>query len=145
MGKNTLKMNMSGFEKLIVSLSSLDGDVKKAVEESLERAGKIIEEDTIEAVQNSNLPAKGKYSKGDTRQSIVHNPTVHWSGSEASINVGFDYSKKGAGGLLITGTPKMRPDDSLKKIYKSKRYIRDLQKEIYKIMNEHIQKSMGGK
>lgn len=145
MARNTLKLQLGGFQELITKLDSLQGDVKKAVTDALEQAGETIGEDTVDAVDSANLPAKGEYSKGQTKASIITNPLVHWSGNQAEIGVGFDYSKKGAGGFLITGTPRMKPDYELQKIYKRKKYMNQIQNDMADVINDYIQEKMEGK
>ena len=145
MARNTLKLKLDGFQKLIVKLDSLQGDVKKAVTDAMEQVGQTIGEDTMDAVDNANLPAKGEYSKGNTKASVVSNPKVQWSGSQAEIGIGFDYSKKGAGGFLITGTPRMKPDYELQKIYKKKKYMNQIQSDMADVVNDYIIEKMEGK
>lgn len=141
--RNTLKLELSGFNELVTKLEGLNGDVKKVVTNALTQAGETIEEDTKEAVQKSNLPAKGRYSTGDTEKAIV-NPKVEWSGTVASVGVGFDYAKSGAGGFLITGTPRMQPDRELQKIYKQKKYMSNIQKDMQEVVLDEIEKKIGG-
>lgn len=145
MARNTLKLQMGGFEELISKLDHLQGDVRKAVTDAMEQAGETIGEDTIEAVEKSNLPAEGAYSKGNTENAIVSNPHVQWSGTQAEIGVGFDYSKKGAGGFLITGTPRMKPDYALQKIYKQKKYMNQIQRDMAEVVTDYITDKMEGK
>jgi hypothetical protein len=66
-----------------------------------------------------------------------------WSGSIAEIGVGFDFDKPGAGGFLITGTPRMAPDKALNKIYKSKKYMKDVQQEMIEVFQKEIIARMG--
>lgn len=144
MGKNTLRLQLKGFEEMLSKLDKLGGDIKKATEEALEKAGKTIGEDTKAAVQKPNLPAKGKYSEGDTEKSIAQNPKAEWEGTTASIGVGFDYGEKGSGGLLITGTPRMKPVRKLQEIYKGKKYMSGIEKEMREAIQKEIEKRMGG-
>lgn len=140
----TLNFDTSPFEELITKLDGLGGDVKSVVTDALEQAAETIEWDTKDAMQATNLPAKGEYSTGDTEKTIVSNSQIEWSGTMASINVGFDYGKNGAGGLLITGTPKMQPNRALNKIYTSKKYMKDIQNDIAEIVNDAIVEKMEG-
>ena len=140
-----MKLQLGGFQELITKLDSLQGDVKKAVTDALEQTGETIGEDTVDAVDNANLTAKGEYSKGNTKASIVSNPKVQWSGSQAEIGIGFDYNKKGAGGFLITGTPRMKPDYELQKIYKKKKYMNQIQSDMADVVNDYIIQKMEGK
>lgn len=125
---NTLRLDTFGFSRMIEKLDSLGGDVESAVSDALQTAAAKIADDTEKALADQYLPAQGKYSNGDTEKSIIRNPSVEWDGSIAWVPVGFDFSKPGAGGYLITGTPKMPPDRELNKIYKQKRYMTQLQK-----------------
>lgn len=140
MARNTLRLDTSGFEGLLRRLESLGGNVDQAVENALTSAGKTIENDTREAMKRPYLPAKGQYSSGDTEKSIIKNPAVQWDGSTAWIPVGFDFSKPGAGGFLITGTPKMAPDPKLKQIYKGKKYMKAIQDSMASVVIDEILK-----
>lgn len=142
--RNTLKLTTSGFEELVTKLDELGGDIMSVVEDALTQAGETIGEDTVEAVDKAYLPAKGKYSKGDTKKSVIRNPKVNWQGTIASVEVGFDYSKKGAGGFLITGTPRMKPDYELQKIYKKKPYMKQIEAGMIDIVQSAIAEKLGG-
>ena len=143
MARNTLKLDTKGFEQLLIKLDSVGGNVQEVVTKALEEAGQKIGEDTHKAMAKQNLPAGGKYSKGTTEKAIVDNPQVEWSGSKASIDVGFDFGKPGAGGYLITGTPKMQPNKELNRMYKGKKYMKEIQEQMGQTVGEAITKAMG--
>lgn len=145
MARNTLTLELSGFEELITKLEKLGGDVQKATTDALEQAAETIEFDTKDAVKDSLLPAGGKYSRGDTERSIVSGSEVKWSGSTAEISVGFDYGKQGAGGFLITGTPRMKPDMELKRIYKGATYKKQIVNDLIEVISDYIDDKMGGR
>ena len=142
--RNTLKLDLSGFEELLTELDKLGGDLKSVVTDALTQAGETIADDTIDAMADKNLPANAKYSTGKTKESIIRNSKVEWEGLTASIGVGFDYSKEGAGGLLITGTPRMKPNAALKKIYKTKKYMKGIQTDLIDIVTDAITDKLGG-
>ena len=142
---NTLKLDLKGFNELITKLEGLGGEVKPVVTDALEQAAETVEWDTKDAVKKANLPAKGRYSTGDTAASITENARAEWSGTIAEIGLGFDYGKKGAGGFLITGTPRMKPDYELNRIYKQKKYMSKLQNEMSEIVNDEIIAIMEGR
>lgn len=144
MGKNLLKLEIGGFEEYIAKLEDLEADIKPIVTEALNKAGEKVTSDTIAAVSESNLPRGGKYSSGETKKSILQNPQTSWSGYIAEIGVGFDFSRPGAGGFLITGTPRIPPDKALKKIYKGKKYMKDVQQGMCETFQKEIAKRMGG-
>lgn len=143
--RTTLNLDTKNIEQLILKLDELEGDVKSAVEDALTQAAETITDDTIDAMHESNLPAGGEYSDGETKESIVKNPKVIWEGTKASVAVGFDYDKPGAGGYLITGTPRMRPVQPLNVIYTGKRYMTDIRKDMEAVMQDYINEKMGGK
>lgn len=146
MARNTMQLDLKGFNELITKLDGLGGDIKKATQDALEKAGQKIGEDTATAVQRSNLPAAGKFSQGDTAKTVEENPKVEWSGDTASIGVGFDFSKRGAGGFLIKGyyqnfhgTPRhMAPQPQLNAMYTGKGYMKQIQNEMAKEVTKVI-------
>lgn len=140
--RNTLKLDTSGLTELLTKLDAVGGDMKPAAEEALKKASERIADDTERAIQKVNLPAHGKYSTGDTEKSIIRNAQVEWNGLVGSVPVGFDFSKAGAGGYLITGTPKMKPDKELRKIYKGKKYMQELQEKMQSVIRVYIGKAM---
>jgi hypothetical protein len=142
--RNTLQINLNAFGELLTKLEGLEGSVEEAVTDAFIQAGETIGADTQDAVANANLPASGKYSRGNTESAVVTNPEMEWSGTIAQIGVGFDYSKPGAGGFLITGTPRMRPDYALQKIYTQKRYMNQIQKDMMEVVQVYIEKKMEG-
>jgi hypothetical protein len=142
--RNTLKLDTKGLEPLIKKLDSIGGDVKGAVNTALTKAGQTIAQSTENAISAANLPAGGKYSKDTTKESIIRDAQVRWEGDTAWVPVGFDFSKPGAGGFLITGTPRMKPDYELNKIYKQKRYMNLIQKGMEEIILNSIVEKMEG-
>lgn len=142
MARNTLKLELSGFNEMLTRLDKLGGDIKEVVEDALGQAAETVEWDTKDALADANLPAGGDYSDGDTMESVVSDARVDWSGTTASIGVGFDYGKPGAGGFLITGTPKMDPDYELQKIYKRKKYMQQIQEDMREIVADEIDRRL---
>lgn len=144
MGRTVLKLDTKGFNEYAEKLDGLGADLKSIFTEALEKAGEKIGQDTLNAVADENLPRGGKYSTGETKASVIQNPKVEWSGSVGSIGIGFDFGKPGAGGYLITGTPKMRPDKALNQMYKGRRYMTQIRQDMVDIFDAEIQKKMGG-
>lgn len=141
--RNTLRLDLSGFEEMIVKLDALQGDVQKAVTDALQQVSETVHDDTVDAMQKSYLPRHGKYSTGRTAQTIAQ-PVVEWSGTLAVAPVGFDYGKKGAGGFLISGTPRMQPNRKLEQIYTRKKYMRALQEDMQAVIGDYIAEKMEG-
>lgn len=142
--KNYIAVDFSAFAEYAEKLDRLGADLKDVIGDAMEEAAKQVQEDTADAVESANLPAGGQYSDGETRASIVRDVTPKWSGSVGEVHLGFDKSKPGAGGFLITGTPKMAPDAALAEMYSGKKY----QRQINKMIEERLQKALdelGGK
>lgn len=140
--KNSINIDFSAFERYAQQLESLNADLVPVFTEAMETAGKKIADDTHAAVQAANLPATGEYSRGKTAESIISDPRVSWSGDLGILPLGFDKTKPGAGGWLITGTPRMRPDYALEKIYGSKSYERQIKKQIEQSLQKAIDERM---
>ena len=142
--KNYIAVDFSAFAEYAEKLDRLGADLKDIIGDAMEEAAKQVQEDKADAVESANLPAGGQYSDGETRASIVRDVTPKWSGSVGEVHLGFDKSKPGAGGFLITGTPKMAPDAALAEMYSGRKY----QRQINKMIEEHLQKALdelGGK
>lgn len=138
--KNYLSIDFSAFADYAERLDRLGADIQKIIGDAMEQAAETVQDDTRDAIASGNLPAGGKYSTGDTAASIIDSPKVQWSGSLGEIGIGFDKTKKGAGGWLITGTPRMQPDAALEAIYRSKKYANTINKQI----REELQDALDG-
>ena len=141
--RNTLRLELGGFQELITKLDSLIGDVQKAVTDAMQQAAETVRDDTADALADENMPAQGRYSTGRTRTTVV-TPSVAWSGTIAETPVGFDYGKKGAGGFLISGTPRMKPNRKLEQIYTRKKYMQLLQADMQEVITDFIEDALGG-
>lgn len=142
--KRMIDINFACFGDYAEKLDNLGASLQEAFSKAMEQAAETVQEDTIEAMAKGNLPAGGKYSQGDTEAAIIRDAKVVWHGSVGEIDLGFDKTKPGAGGFLITGTPKMQPNRALEDIYGRKKYERDLKKDIEEVLQDEINKKMGG-
>ena len=142
--KSNISIDFSAFSDYAERIDKLGGDLKTIFADAMEQAAETVEYDTIDAVQKANLPAGGRYSQGETEASIIRNAKAEVMGSVIEIGLGFDKSKSGAGGFLITGTPKMKPDYALEKIYGKKSYENQLKKDIEEVLQDEIEQRMGG-
>lgn len=141
--RNTLRLDTSGFEELIVKLDELQGDVKAAVNDALLQAAETVHDDTVDALADEYMPHQGIYSTGQTKTTVAK-PEVKWSGTLAEAPVGFDYGENGAGGFLISGTPRMQPNRQLEQIYTRKKYMRKLQEDMQEVIGDYIIEKMEG-
>lgn len=143
--KSMISIDFSNFADYAEKLDLLGANLKSVFSKAMEEAAEKVQADTIAALEDAHLPAGGKYSQGDTKKSVIPDPKTTWEGSVGEIGLGFDKTKQGAGGFLITGTPKMRPDLALERIYGTKRYENQLKKQIEKALQKEIDRIMGGR
>lgn len=141
-GRTTFKLDTEPLEGLVKKIQDLGVDAREAVENALEQAAETITDDTLDAIAPANLPARGKYSRGTTAESVLRDQKVRWTGSTGWIPVGFDFLAPGAGGYLISGTPKMEPDLPLRKMYKQKKYMAEIQKDVADVLEDFLIRAM---
>ena len=144
MSKNRIEFDTDKISDVIERLDKAGADLEKILEEVLQEAAEEITSETIDALAHANLPAGGKFSTGDTEDSVVADPKVEKSGTMLEVAVGFDKSKLGAGGWLSTGTPKMPPDKKLADIYTNKRFENKMMKRAKKKLEEEFERIVGG-
>lgn len=140
--RNKLALQISGLDELVEKMEEVSLNVEKVISEVMDNAGEDVGVRTKEAMDDADLPAGGKYSRPETINTIVLNPKTQWHGSIAEIGVGFDKTKNGVGSLLITGTPRMKPDYALEKIYVNKKYMSQLSKQMGNDIAEFIIEKM---
>ena len=140
---NFLSIDGSAFADYADKLDKLGANLEKVFSEILLDFADDVQDDVRSAITPPNLPERGKYSTGDTDGTVLE-PQVRWCGSIAEVPIGFDKTKPGAGGFLITGTPKMAPDAALNEIFTSKKYANRLKKNIEERLQEEIDEIMGG-
>lgn len=135
MARNKIGLQFEGWENYMGKLDKLGGTplMKKGVEEALIESKKHVNPLIEQAM--TKLPAGGKYSTGDTKQSIDEDMSVEWEGMTGTIKVGFDFKKSGPKSIfLMYGTPRMKPVSGLKNaIYGSK-----TKKEIAQIQEQKL-------
>lgn len=145
MARNKISLSFKGFEEMAEKLDELEGDLKKTTEEALIESKKIVTKNLQQATNKSNYPAHGKYSTGETRESIDTTNNVIWEGTIGSIKVGFDFHKSGLVSIfLMYGTPRMAKVQAIyDAVYgrKTKTQISKAQKEIFA---EAIKEKMEG-
>lgn len=134
MARNKIGLQFSGWEDYVAKLDKLGGTqvMKKGVEEALIESKKHV--NPLIEQSMAKLPAGGRYSTGNTKQSIDDEMSVEWEGMTGTIKVGFDFSKSGVTSIfLMYGTPRMQPVSGLKNaIYgaKTKKEIAEIQERV---------------
>lgn len=145
MARKRIGLQFDGWEDYLSKLDELGGTqvMKKGVEEALIESKKHV--NPLIEKGMGKLPAGGKYSTGDTKESIDKEMTVAWVGMTGEIKVGFDFSKSGPKSIfLMEGTPRMKPVSGLKSaIYgaKTQKEIAEIQE---KVLSNYIKKVMEG-
>ena len=145
MARNKIGLQFSGWEDYVAKLDKLGGTqvMKRGVEEALIESKKHV--NPLIEQSMSKLPAGGRYSTGNTKQSIDDEMSVEWEGMTGTIKVGFDFSKSGVTSIfLMYGTPRMQPVSGLKNaIYgaKTKKEIAEIQE---RVMSNVIKRVMEG-
>lgn len=132
---NKTRIEFDGFDEVISKLKRLDGDIRGTTEKALTKTHSYVTKIAKEAIQKSNLPAKGKYSKGTTEKSLVKNAEITWEGFTASVKTGFSIKNGGLASIfLMYGTPRMKPDKKLYSAFygsKTKKEIKSIQEDTY--------------
>ena len=120
--KNKMTIEFEGFEEVIKQMEQLNGNIKEITEQGLKETHKIITKKEEEAVQKTNLPAKGKYSTGLTKKSMKKEADIIWNGTEASVEVGFSISKGGLASIfMIYSTPRYMKNQKMYNAFWSKK------------------------
>ena len=140
--KQCLSLDYSALDDYIERLRAIEADVDQVVADALEKAAEKVQEDTLKALEPSKLPAKGAFSQGDTKKAVLKDVKAEKTRQYVEIPLGFDKTKPGAGGLLITGTPRMRPALALERIYGSRKYQTDITNEIRQELDKAIKERM---
>ena len=138
MAKKMLSVDFSNFSNYAEKLENLGADLQEIFGKVMQEAAEEVQDETRAALADGNLPAHGKYSQGDTMNSVIDDTSVTWHGYVGEVSLGFDKTKKGSGGFLITGTPKMKPDYKLQEIYQTKKYESKIKKEIEETLQDEI-------
>lgn len=141
--KRGISIDFSGFEGLIERLEKLGADIGDIIAEAMEQTAETVEDETAIAMNKSKLPAGGEYSQGETMASIYRSAKAEKNGVSVEIDIGFDKTMPGAGGFLITGTPKMQPNKELAKIYGTKTYEKTLKKDVGELLQSKIDERLG--
>lgn len=144
--KKFLAIDFSNFDAYAEELESLGADLNEIFSKAIEEAADQVQADVMDAIQDANLPAKGAYHSRDrdTENSVIQDPKPQSNGSIISVELGFDKTRPGAGGFLITGTPRMAPDQKLADIFQKKSYERKIKNMINERLQAEIDKRIGG-
>lgn len=132
MPRNRIGMSFAGFEEMAAEFDALGGELREVITECLEKSHGLV-------TPKLHADMARHYRTGKTERSILDDAQVEWSGTMASIDVGFSVRKGGLASIfLMYGTPRMEKDT---KLYNDV-YGTGIQKEIKAIQEEIFRKKM---
>lgn len=131
---NKTYIEFDGFDEVVNRIKKLDGDIKGVTEKALKETHKII-------TNNADKAIRPHHKTGQTEKSLKRQAEVKWSGSLASVEVGFDISNGGLASIFLMygtkGTPRHPPIKKDQKLYnaffgkKTREEIMKLQENIF--------------
>ena len=141
---NTMKLNISGLEKLTRKVDEIGGNSRKICEDALLETHAIVTRKAEEAMSKSNLPAGGKFSTGRTLETLRRDANISWQGNMASVSVGFDIDKGGLASIfLMYGTPRMKKDQALYNAFYGKKTLDEIRQAQENVFFDEIRR-LGG-
>ena len=136
-----MQIEFDGFDLILKKLNSLNANTKAIAEDALKETHKIVTEKAERAMQKSNLPAKGNFSRAPhTLDALRRQAEIEWSGDVGTVHVGFDIRHGGLASIFLmygtsrNGTPRMEPAKGLEGAFYSsatRKQIKDAQEKIY--------------
>ena len=121
-----IKLEFEGFEEVIAKMTRLEGDVKGTTEKALKESHRV-------ATANAERAIAPHRKTGRTEHTLQKQAKVEWSGTMASVDVGFDIHNGGLASIfLMYGTPRTKKDQALYNAF----YGAATRKEIHAIQEE---------
>ena len=139
-----IEIDFSEFERYQQQLEELAGGevVEQAIDDALQQMQQLIA-DNVDAAMSKHIQT------GETKRSIIRDNSVEWTGSVASVDVGFRISDGGFPsiflmyGTTVHGQPHVAPDRNLyNAVYGSKvrNQIKQIQQEAFEKAIERVMK-----
>ena len=102
MSKNSLKLELTGVEELLLSIEKMGGDINQAAEKAILDCAKPFHQELKLAIK--------KHRRSGLTEATLHEPIkVHWVGNRCSLQVGFNLKAGGLPALFLEyGTPRMK-------------------------------------
>lgn len=144
MAKNKAWVELEGFREIMEELDELQGDIKGTAEKALVEGKKVATNKILKETTKSKYPARGKYSKGDTRRSIDLDVNVKWEGAKAEIGVGYKFEKSGPTPIMLMyGTPRMKKVQGMYDALYGKKTKKEVMEKEKEIVQKEIEKRLG--
>ena len=144
-----MSITFDGFEKLAAELERQGKELKPAVNEALEETQKYIQQELEIAVQPYSNGGRKGYAEGNLYDGVIREPKIDWSGTVATVDVGFSQDRNWKGFMhsifVMYGVPahgkfnKGYKKDA--KVYNAIRGVRT-KKQIEKIQKEVMEKHL---
>ena len=134
MAKKKFQLEFEGWENLAQEFKNLGGDTKELTEKVLKATHAYITPKIHDKMEKSNLPAQGRYSIGQSKSQIIDDVNIEWTGTGATVDVGFSLDEGITPIFLMKGTPTMNAVSGLNSaLYGSqtKKEVADLQEQIF--------------
>lgn len=130
-----MKLEIEGLNELLNRIELLNGNVRATTEQALRETHRIVTHKAENAMSATYLPARGKYSTGETLLHLRRNAAIEWHGDVAEVKVGFDIKRGGLTSIfLMYGTPRMKPDKELYNAFfgnRTKKEIVEAQENVF--------------
>ena len=126
-----------GFKDLAAAIDRADGDLKTAVDDALVQTQSLVQSNLVSAAGVYASKGRKGYATGKMYGTIIDDHVIDWSGSVATVRVGFDLGEDGGyhSLFIMYGTAKMSKDIAVFNAIKgtaTKNAIAKLQEEIMK-------------
>ena len=142
MAKNKITIDFDGYEVIKKQLDALGGNATtRAVESALKASQQVVAEQVAAEISPHT-------ETGKTKQSIVTNSPVEWTGDAAQIGVGFDINGGGLPSIFLMygtklhGQPHIEPDRNLyNAVYgaQTRKKIMEIQEQaFYKVLERLV-------
>lgn len=131
--KNQIQFDTSAFSDLSNRFEALQEEIDECAEIVLKRSHDFMLPKLEEGTEKSKLPAKGKYSKGNLKKSILRDKTVSKNGVILELPFGFDKKQVTYSNYLIKGTPRMKKASAIWNVFygaKSKKELANFQHNV---------------
>ena len=142
--KKKFGIEFEGFKEILQQFRELEADIIPVTTKALEETHAYITPKIHEKMKPSNLPAKGKYSTGQSESQIIDEPFVEWDGYVGKVDIGFSLDETLTPIYLIYGTEKMNAVNGLKNTIYGKKTKEEISKIQEGIFTKELEKVMSG-
>lgn len=135
-----MKIIFDGFADLAADIDRVGGDLKKATEEALTETQKLVQSNLTHAAAPYATKGVKGYAEGDMYDTIKKDSAVQWTGSVASIGVGFELYQKGGWHsiFIMYGTPRISKDQRVYNAIKGSKTKKQIAAKQEEIMRKYL-------